>query len=291
LYPPGTNIATKANVTYQWNPQSLFLAWRTDIGTSGSTILPKGNAAQPSVYTPLPIKTWHEFRKYVTQLDDRRYIFRGQNKPLRLRTPFHRTGRGDMHRYLVEDIPVLHRHLSARTRHFFNLTNPLENAAFLHLIQHHGYPTPLLDWTYSPYIAAYFAYHRIKSSEAAIASEDQKVRIFVFDKLQWCVTFPQIANLSARWEHFSILEPLAIENERLVPQQALSTFTTVDDIESYIDLRQKEQNAQYLEVIDLPMSERDDVVRELRLMGITAGSLFPGLDGACEELKDRFFRL
>jgi hypothetical protein len=26
------------------------------------------------------------------------------------------------------------------------------------------------------------------------------------------------------------------------------------------------------------------VIRELRLMGITAGSLFPGLDGACEEL-------
>jgi len=24
-------------------------------------------------------------------------------------------------------------------------------------------------------------------------------------------------------------------------------------------------------------------------MGITAGSLFPGLDGACEELRERFF--
>jgi hypothetical protein len=32
-------------------------------------------------------------------------------------------------------------------------------------------------------------------------------------------------------------------------------------------------------------------MRELSVMGITAGSLFPGLDGACEELKERFFRL
>jgi hypothetical protein len=30
-------------------------------------------------------------------------------------------------------------------------------------------------------------------------------------------------------------------------------------------------------------------MRELALMGITAGSLFPGLDGACEELRERLF--
>jgi len=37
------------------------------------------------------------------------------------------------------------------------------------------------------------------------------------------------------------------------------------------------------------LRERDHVIRELRLMGITQGSLFPGLDGACEELRERFF--
>ena len=31
------------------------------------------------------------------------------------------------------------------------------------------------------------------------------------------------------------------------------------------------------------------VMTERRLMGITAGSLFPGLDGACEELKEKLF--
>jgi hypothetical protein len=30
-------------------------------------------------------------------------------------------------------------------------------------------------------------------------------------------------------------------------------------------------------------------MHDLSAMGITAGALFPGLDGACEELRERFF--
>lgn len=88
--------------------------------------------------------------------------------------------------------------------------------------------------------------------------------------------------------HLSIGEFLAIENERMIPQQAASTVTNIDDIESYI--KSKETNGKtYLWAIDLPVSERRTVVHELSYMGITAGSLFPGLDGACEELKERNF--
>jgi hypothetical protein len=64
----------------------------------------------------------------------------------------------------------------------------------------------------------------------------------------------------------------------------------VDDIESYLADIEKRLGKMFLEVFDLPWRERPRVMRELALMGITAGSLFPGLDGACEELKERFFR-
>ena len=171
----------------------------------------------------------------------------------------------------------------------FNLADPLQNAAFLNMVQHHGYPTPLLDWTYSPFVAAYFAYHRVRKADAAKAKPDQKVRIFLFDAKEWRNSFQQILNVSVRWQHFSLVEPIAIENERLIPQQALSSFTTVDDIETYVAEKEAAAKRQFFQVIDLPLSERDLVIRELTLMGVTAGSLFPGLDGTCEELRERFF--
>lgn len=42
----------------------------------------------------------------------------------------------------------------------------------------------------------------------------------------------------------------------------------------------------YVKTIDLRGFERPQVMQELRMMGIMAGSLFPGLDGACEQLRE-----
>lgn len=77
----------------------------------------------------------------------------------------------------------------------------------------------------------------------------------------------------------------------MVQQQALVSVTNIDDIESYIRNREQEKQKTYLQVIDLPASSRKEVMQELSLMGITAGSLFPGLDGVCRQLKERFFDL
>jgi hypothetical protein len=81
---------------------------------------------------------------------------------------------------------------------------------------------------------------------------------------------------------------MAIENERLIPQQSASTVTNLDDIETSIRSKETTEKS-YLTAIDLPVRERKKVVQELSHMGITAGSLFPGLDGACEEMRERNF--
>jgi len=106
--------------------------------------------------------------------------------------------------------------------------------------------------------------------------------------MQWKRDNAQILLLLSPGINLSIGEFIAIENERMIPQQAVSTLSNVDDIESYIRSRESDDK-KYLSAIDLPVAERDRVMEDLSYMGITAGSLFPGLDGTCEELRERNF--
>ena len=140
-------------------------------------------------------------------------------------------------------------------------------------------------------MAAFFAYRNITSTDAAKADGDARVRIFVFDQHEWKADWQQILLLLFPGPHLSVGEFMAIENERMIPQQAATTVTSLDDIESYIKQKEELKNKTYLSAVDLPVRDRGEVVQELRYMGITAGALFPGLDGACEELSERFFEI
>ncbi len=287
---PGVAAPRYADVKGSLENDALKLSWSTDLGTAHTCTLPRSKASQPSEL-PVSEEHWGAYKERRALDLHKRYLFRGQNRPWRLRTSFHRTGRADLQRFIAEDIPALHRQLSARTRHVFNLTIGDENGAFFNLVQHHGYPTPLLDWTYSPYVAAFFAYRDITNKQAVKAGPADKVRILVFDQAQWRKDFFQMMQLNLPFGfHVSICEFIAIENERMIPQQAASMITNVDDIEGYI--QSKESAAKkYLWAVDMPMSDRRHVVNELSYMGITAGSMFPGLDGACEELKEQNFEI
>ena len=229
--------------------------------------------------------SWNEFKSHISSISKFKYLFRGQQRTWRLCTSFHRRGRYRISEFTSKDVRQLHQRLSAITSHFFDLTQPDQNGAFFNLLQHHGYPTPLLDWSHSPYVAAFFAFRDRPIGYCG----DEVVRIYVFDNQEWQKRFPQIQNLDPPFPHLSVMEFIAINNPRLVPQQAATTVTNIHDIEAYVIEREKETSIQYLEAIDIPANDRELAMRDLRFMGITAGSMFPSIDGVCEELRERNF--
>jgi hypothetical protein len=284
---PGITFEPKIKTKWKIKDDIISVEWESAHGP-GRAELSKSNAERSSQLTPdVKIQSWNQFKDYAISLEPQRYVFRGQaDSNWRLRTHFHRAGRFSLIKLIGIDIPQLHGHLSNLTQHHFRLVDPLENAAFYSLVQHHGYPTPLLDWTHSPFIAAFFAYRGLKTQSDL---GDRKVRIFVFDQREWQINNIRSQLICPARPHFSFLNPLAINNPRMVPQQALSTITNVDDIEHFIGFHERRVGKRFVQVIDLPAADRNQIMHELSLMGITAGSMFPGLDGACEQLKERNF--
>src|SRR5262249_23011048 len=145
-------FAKYADSQWRIGDSEISITWKTDVGSEGKASVQKSAGNEPSKLTAEKnVATWADFKSYATNLEPYRYLFRGQElNSWKLRTSFHRTGRASLLKFMTHDVSTLHRHLSGLTGHRFNLMDSLDYAAFLALVQHHGYPTPLLDWTRSP---------------------------------------------------------------------------------------------------------------------------------------------
>jgi hypothetical protein len=285
----GITYPSSVDIGLSFDDENLKVEWTTSIGTSskGTADISKTRRGLPSSITPNRLRTWNSFKGKVNSLEPKRFVFRGQeDSRWLLRSSFFRSGRANLEKFLNADVADLQKAVSSVSNHAFNLSDPLHYGAFLNLAQHHGYPTPLLDWTWSPYVAAFFAFYQL--SKNPIIKKHGYVRIYKFEISKW-QSLRRADKVFPIWPNVSVLDALALGNPRVVPQQAISTVSNVDDIESYIESVESREGQKYIEVFDLPIGERNRVMSELALMGITAGSLFPGLDGVCESLKERNF--
>ena len=284
---PEAQLSWRVRIIFEpKNEDEISVNWITERGFSAKGIVRRMSLAPRSLVTPEPeVADWTAFQHYVTEQSMDGFIYRGQSQPWPLQTSFHRTSRKDLGRYLREDVQSLYRALTGRTRHIFDLAKPQENGAFLNLAQHHGFPTPLLDWTRSPYVAAYFAYSGVNS----VQEDDPPVRIFAFDKERFTKRITQFPFLELVMPHFSILEALSIENDRAIPQQGVLALTNLHNVEAQIIELEESSDERYLYAFDLPRHQALEALRHLRLMGITQATMFPGVESICREMRDRHF--
>lgn len=285
---PGVDSPIGAEFVGQVYENKVEGSW---VGNMGVNSRRNGTFTLSPADSTLPRKadetmSWVDFRQRILQrcVDNSQLIFRGHERAsYALKTSFHRTGRRCLHRYASEDINDVARAIEAFQGKGYNLQNPWEYGIILNMAQHHGFPTPLLDWTKSPFVAAFFAFAK-KRTESD--SSVEAVRIFELDTKEW----PE--NRVHRIDHigqcFARLILGARDNPRAMPQQSVNMFSNVVDIESFIEHWESRYSKKVISRIDIPYSDRQIAMQELSTMGITRASLFPGLDGICGSFADMF---
>ncbi len=252
------------------------------------------------------IRTWDDLHTFVKE----GRIFRGQRdahwhlessiERCALRNSIPPTQRPDFEQRLFREF--------RRTYHLYGAQPPSPDSLveWLSLMQHHGGPTRLQDFTYSLYVAAYFATEQA-DTDSAVWSIDRRWLLAkateqlkrtgkngpALDTMRHRIPFEQDDEKNAA--QLFLEAPFARAcwpinafrlNQRLVTQRGL--FLTTGDItlsleQNLLAIAGSDAKSNITKIV-IPRRLRNEVIRKLFTMGVSRTTLFPGLDGFAQSL-------
>ncbi|MBK7872476.1 MAG: FRG domain-containing protein [Saprospiraceae bacterium] len=268
------------------------------------------------------VKSWDELRSKLTKMGNTLWYFRGHaNSAWALQPKLERAILTFQEKELFDEFK--------RTAHLYttDTNHKVETKVeWLSLMQHHGAPTRLLDWTRSPYVAAFFAVNDLQMGDdttaAVWAVNISEIFKEIRKKNEKDIRFKSLFNRNyllqqtlpdedfgsiflSEWyieEDFkfpSAVLPIApyYAHPRLTIQQgvylAQSRLFKDDEVmlvpfeDALRDTMEGEFDARWIQKFYLPSKLRPQMLRELNAMNINDATLFPGLDGFAKFLAKK----
>jgi len=248
------------------------------------------------------LTSWEEFEEKIVEINERSRELQDKDQLSRMEYPLFR-GHSDSGWHLestldriqkgmswsrcLHIIKVVREHVATCTGKKWDLGKeepksslgdfdlPIPTYEFMAYLRHNEFPSPLIDWTKSPYIAAYFAFRDIYSKA-------EYVSIFVYRGDIMCGGSPSM------W----ILGPsIKTYQTHFLQQSEYSICYRKENEEIYFanheEVKEDIEDEGVLIRYDIPASERQTVLEKLDSMNITAYSLFGSEPSLMETLALR----
>jgi len=231
------------------------------------------------------------FVKQKTIETNKKWWFRGHaESSWKLQPSLWRDYNKNQESYMVHEFQF-----KARTR-TTNYPPEKDNSGWLSIMQHHGLPTRLLDWSKSPLVALYFATEYGQRHKKVTIKEDACI---------WAIC---PAELNKYFNHEYLIYPLngerpsdfvkqafyidddsnkgviavsSIEsNGRMLMQQ--SAFTVHSE---HAPLEDVFKTDKWLIKLEIPQELIPEIAIELEINGLTLSNIYPDLDNLATEIK------
>lgn len=254
-------------------------------------------------YTILRLNTWADFKQTVDGLSDN-WAYRGQaNADWHLENAIERTDFIKLYKGIEADFLA---EFQRGARNYLQKDQTPEHLIeWLALMQHHGAPTRLLDFSRSPFIAAYFAF------ELSLPHIDRYLSIWAFN-----TNFIRLRALEILQSQFAaeleqsgnrindiLFEKIFFQNNRslIFPvepfrmnrryslQQSIfvSTGNSYEPFMKQLEFLKDDMEKAVVK-LELPTVLQKEVLRDLLKMNLNRASLFPDLDGYAASLRMRY---